>query len=136
MNIYKGIKINGEKIDEHRFIMEKHLGRKLKRNEVVHHIDGNKRNNNINNLKLMTLSEHSKMHRLNHKMSYETKEKIRKSTKGKPSANRNKTKEDIIKIALKYKQIHNYQKLIEYLTLLMEQQATLLEVKSIKNFNK
>lgn len=43
--------------------MEQHLGRKLKKGEVVHHIDGNKTNNNINNLQLMTAKEHSKMHR-------------------------------------------------------------------------
>jgi len=30
---------------EHRVIMEKHVGRPLGRDEVVHHIDGNKANN-------------------------------------------------------------------------------------------
>ena len=47
---------------EHRVIMEKEIGRKLKSTEIVHHIDGNKRNNNISNLKLMTQSEHAKLH--------------------------------------------------------------------------
>lgn len=37
---------------EHRIVMENHLGRKLTRYEHVHHIDGNKVNNDIGNLML------------------------------------------------------------------------------------
>jgi len=37
---------------EHRLIMERLLGRYLEPQEVVHHIDGNPRNNEPNNLKL------------------------------------------------------------------------------------
>jgi hypothetical protein len=51
--------------DEHRLIMEKHLKRRLKRNEVVDHINGNKNDNRIRNLRVMSLSEHTKMHYLN-----------------------------------------------------------------------
>lgn len=47
----------------HRAIMEEHLGRKLSPDEVVHHIDGNKKNNDISNLKVMTRGEHSRLHR-------------------------------------------------------------------------
>lgn len=46
----------------HRVIMENHLGRLLDTNEIVHHIDGNKKNNLIENLQLMTSSEHSSLH--------------------------------------------------------------------------
>jgi hypothetical protein len=42
--------------------MEKHLGRILDRKEIVHHIDHNKRNNDISNLMVMTQSEHNKLH--------------------------------------------------------------------------
>lgn len=50
-------------VKEHRYIMEQYLGRKLKSNEVVHHIDGNRENNDIKNLQVMTRGEHSKLHR-------------------------------------------------------------------------
>lgn len=44
--------MRGGYIYEHRLIMEKHLGRSLKKIEEVHHIDGNRQNNNIGNLRL------------------------------------------------------------------------------------
>jgi hypothetical protein len=48
---------------EHRYIMEKHLGRPLKKKEVIHHIDGDKANNNIDNLVLCdNAREHNIIH--------------------------------------------------------------------------
>lgn len=52
---------SGEK--EHRYLMEQHLGRKLKKDEVVHHIDGNRTNNDLGNLVVMSRGEHSALHR-------------------------------------------------------------------------
>ena len=50
-------------IKKHRIIMERHIGRLLSRDEVVHHIDGNKRNNSIDNLMLFKdRNEHKKFH--------------------------------------------------------------------------
>ena len=46
----------------HREEMEKSLGRRLERCEVVHHKDGNPTNNKISNLTLTTFSEHAKIH--------------------------------------------------------------------------
>ena len=61
---YKSKKINGKKIDEHRIIMQEYLGRKLNSNEIVHHINGNKSDNRIENLQVMSRSEHAKLHGL------------------------------------------------------------------------
>jgi hypothetical protein len=54
---------NGNGIKEHIKIMQDHLGRKLNRGEVVHHINGIKDDNRIENLRLMTFGEHSALHR-------------------------------------------------------------------------
>ena len=47
---------------EHVVIMECHIGRRLMANECVHHIDHNRANNSIENLALMTKSDHSRLH--------------------------------------------------------------------------
>jgi hypothetical protein len=46
----------------HIVVMENHIGRKLLKHEVVHHIDENKQNNVIENLQLMTRAEHCSLH--------------------------------------------------------------------------
>lgn len=50
----------------HRVIIENHLGRILNKNEVVHHKDGNKKNNNIDNLEVLDIVKHSRMHSNKH----------------------------------------------------------------------
>jgi hypothetical protein len=62
MKYYKTIQVEKRQIRTHRYLMEKKLGRKLKPDELVHHIDENKNNNAIDNLVIVTRSEHKKLH--------------------------------------------------------------------------
>lgn len=61
---YIRIRKNKKQVKEHRWIMEQHLGRKLLKTEIIHHLDGNKQNNDISNLAIMTLSSHTRFHHL------------------------------------------------------------------------
>ena len=76
---------------EHIIKMEKKLGRKLRPNEIVHHIDGNASNNDVSNLKVMTRAEHNVEDAEHHNGG---RTKGSKNGKRKATYNKPKTKED------------------------------------------
>jgi len=64
-NGYRRFEIRGRHIFEHRLVMEKFIGRKLRKSECIHHIDGDRLNNSIENLEIISRSQHTSFHRIN-----------------------------------------------------------------------
>ena len=45
-----------------RFLVEQHLGVRLRKSDVVHHIDGDKTNDVLENLEVLSLGDHNRFH--------------------------------------------------------------------------
>lgn len=52
----------GKYVREHRLIVEQNIGRVLTEDEHVHHINGKRDDNRIDNLEIMTREEHGRLH--------------------------------------------------------------------------
>jgi hypothetical protein len=59
---YAKIEVDGKTVNLHRHLMEKHLGRKLGSDVVVHHKNHHKRDNRLENLEVVTHAEHAQEH--------------------------------------------------------------------------
>lgn len=80
---YKKVRLTKQQTkDEHRLLVEEKLGRLLFDFEVAHHIDGNKENNNPDNLCVLFSWCHKRLHALGKTKSAHTKELISLATRG------------------------------------------------------
>lgn len=94
VNVAPRISVDGRDVYIHRFLMEMKIGRRLRRDEVVHHIDENPHNYDLSNLVLLSVPDHAIYHHRGRK-------------KGTPAVNR--TPEDVVRrIVLLSKKGMNY----------------------------
>ncbi len=68
-NGYMRLVVDGAEILEHRYNMQRHLGRELLPTETVHHIDGDRTNNAVSNLELFS-SRHGPGQRVIDKVAF------------------------------------------------------------------
>lgn len=66
---YREICVRGKVYKEHRYVVEQHLGRGLLEDENVHHINGNKLDNRLENLELWSTKQ-PKGQRVEDKVQY------------------------------------------------------------------
>ncbi len=62
---------NGQRIYTHTVVATEKIGRTLHANEIVHHIDGDKANNDPSNLAVMTRRQHGLLHQQLEKLAFD-----------------------------------------------------------------
>ena len=98
---YETKTINGKERPVHILLMEEILGRPLKENEVVHHINGDKRDNRPENLQVLDRGKHTSLHKQGVAVSGASLEKMRAAQIGKQSTQRKLTSEQVRDIAVR-----------------------------------
>jgi len=100
----KKVMLNGKWTYRYRAIIEKQLGRKLHTWEHVHHRDEIIDNDKINNLEVLDISEHRRLHTLGHRHNVGIKNGRAKLTEQQIIDIRTaKGKEYVVELARKYK---------------------------------
>ena len=68
---------NGTHVYRYRLVIEKHLGRILSSDEIVHHINGDHLDDRLENLQVMSRSDHIKVHYQEMRKAQNNKKKIK-----------------------------------------------------------
>ena len=79
---YKKMRVNGVQVSVHRHVAEQMLGRALLPTEAVHHINGNRYDNRPENLRVMLISDHSRLENEGKQLTASHRAKVSASLKG------------------------------------------------------
>ena len=71
---------------QHIVVMERHIGRPIRSNEAVHHVNEIKTDNRLENLKLMDHGEHTAMHHTGAKRAPDQRSNIRNAVRASTTA--------------------------------------------------
>jgi hypothetical protein len=69
-------------VREHRLVMAEHLGRMLDPSELIHHVNGDRTDNRVANLQIVSAAEHMRIEHTGRKRSAETRAKMSKAQRG------------------------------------------------------
>ncbi len=76
------IYLDGKTIRYARYMMERHLKRPLKKEEIVHHRDGDMLNDDISNLEIMTIVGHGRLHNIGKIHTIQARQNMSKAQTG------------------------------------------------------